>query len=66
MKCYPEIKEKEEMRKIIGRYGLTGKQQVRFVLEVLILKLLIACVEVDSTKDFNIVLTCLLFTGEPH
>uniref|UniRef100_A0A2K6U103 ABC transporter domain-containing protein n=1 Tax=Saimiri boliviensis boliviensis TaxID=39432 RepID=A0A2K6U103_SAIBB len=26
MKCYPEIKEKEEMRKIIGRYGLTGKQ----------------------------------------
>lgn len=29
MKCYPEIKEKEEMRKIIGRYGLTGKQQVR-------------------------------------
>lgn len=30
MKCYPEIKEKEEMRKIIGRYGLTGKQQVRF------------------------------------
>lgn len=30
MKCYPEIKEKEEMRKIIGRYGLTGKQQVGF------------------------------------
>lgn len=29
MKCYPDIKEKEEMRKIIGRYGLTGKQQVR-------------------------------------
>lgn len=29
MKCFPEIKEKEEMRKIIGRYGLTGKQQVR-------------------------------------
>uniref|UniRef100_A0A8C5NX39 ABC transporter domain-containing protein n=1 Tax=Jaculus jaculus TaxID=51337 RepID=A0A8C5NX39_JACJA len=28
MKCYPEIKEKEEMRKIIGRYDLTGKQQV--------------------------------------
>ena len=28
MKCYPAIKEKEEMRKIIGRYGLTGKQQV--------------------------------------
>lgn len=30
MKCFPEIKEKEEMRKIIGRYGLTGKQQVWF------------------------------------
>lgn len=28
MKCFPDIKEKEEMRKIIGRYGLTGKQQV--------------------------------------
>ncbi|KAF7706178.1 hypothetical protein HF521_019432 [Silurus meridionalis] len=28
MKCYPNIKEKEEMRKIIGRYGLTGQQQV--------------------------------------
>ena len=28
MKCYPEFKEREEMRKVIGRYGLTGKQQV--------------------------------------
>ena len=28
MKCYPDFKEREEMRKIIGRYGLTGKQQV--------------------------------------
>ncbi|XP_026550351.1 ATP-binding cassette sub-family F member 2-like isoform X2 [Notechis scutatus] len=28
LRCYPDIKEKEEMRKIIGRYGLTGKQQV--------------------------------------
>ncbi|XP_043225716.1 ATP-binding cassette sub-family F member 2-like [Amphibalanus amphitrite] len=28
MKEFPEIKEKEEMRKVIGRYGLTGKQQV--------------------------------------
>lgn len=28
MKCYPEVKEKEEMRKIIGRYGLTGQQQI--------------------------------------
>ncbi|CAL8401465.1 ATP-binding cassette sub-family F member 2 [Gadus morhua] len=27
MKCYPDFKEREEMRKIIGRYGLTGKQQ---------------------------------------
>jgi ATP-binding cassette, subfamily F, member 2 len=27
MKEYPEIKEIEEMRKIIGRYGLTGRQQ---------------------------------------
>ncbi|XP_059174746.1 ATP-binding cassette sub-family F member 2-like [Physella acuta] len=28
MKCYPDVKEKEEMRKIIGRFGLTGMQQV--------------------------------------
>ncbi|KAK7478947.1 hypothetical protein BaRGS_00029814 [Batillaria attramentaria] len=28
MKCYPEVKEREDMRKIIGRYGLTGMQQV--------------------------------------
>ena len=27
-KSFPEIKEREEMRRIIGRYGLTGKQQV--------------------------------------
>lgn len=28
MKCFPEIKEVEDMRKSIGRYGLTGKQQI--------------------------------------
>jgi len=28
MKCFPEVKEVEEMRRIIGRYGLSGKQQV--------------------------------------
>lgn len=28
MRCFPEVKEVEEMRKIIGRYGLTGRQQV--------------------------------------
>jgi len=28
MKEFPEVKEKEEMRRIVGRYGLTGKQQV--------------------------------------
>jgi ATP-binding cassette subfamily F protein 2 len=28
MKCYPEVKDLEQMRKIIGRYGLTGRQQV--------------------------------------
>ncbi|CAG0881227.1 unnamed protein product [Cyprideis torosa] len=28
LKEFPDIKEKEEMRKIIGRYGLSGKQQV--------------------------------------
>lgn len=29
MKAFPDVKEREEMRKIIGRYGLTGRQQVR-------------------------------------
>lgn len=28
MKEFPNVKEREEMRKIIGRYGLTGRQQV--------------------------------------
>lgn len=28
MKAFPAIKEREEMRKVIGRYGLTGRQQV--------------------------------------
>jgi ATP-binding cassette subfamily F protein 2 len=28
MKEFPEVKEKQDMRNIIGRYGLTGKQQV--------------------------------------
>lgn len=25
---FPDVKEKEEMRSIIGRYGLTGREQV--------------------------------------
>ncbi|KAI1303150.1 ATP-binding cassette sub-family F member 2 [Halotydeus destructor] len=28
MKCFPDVKEVEDMRKIIGRYGLSGRQQV--------------------------------------
>lgn len=28
LKSFPEVKEKEEMRKIIGKYGLSGRQQV--------------------------------------
>ncbi|GFQ70170.1 ATP-binding cassette sub-family F member 2 [Trichonephila clavata] len=28
MTSFPEVKEKEDMRKIIGRFGLTGRQQV--------------------------------------
>lgn len=28
LKEFPEVREREEMRKIIGRYGLTGRQQV--------------------------------------
>ncbi len=29
LKSFPDVKEKEDMRKIIGRYGLTGREQVR-------------------------------------
>ena len=28
MKCFPEVKEIEEMRRAIGRFSLTGKQQM--------------------------------------
>ena len=28
MKAYPDVKEREDMRRIIGRYGLSGTQQV--------------------------------------
>ena len=28
MKEFPEIKERDDMRKIVGRYGLSGQQQV--------------------------------------
>jgi len=28
LKAYPEVKEREDMRRIVGRYGLTGAQQV--------------------------------------
>ena len=28
MKQFPEVKERDEMRRIIGRYGITGKAQV--------------------------------------
>jgi hypothetical protein len=34
MKAFPAIKEREEMRKIIGRYGLTGRQQVCFHIKL--------------------------------
>jgi len=27
-KCYPEIKEVEQLRKLVGRYGITGKLQL--------------------------------------
>lgn len=28
LRAFPQVTEREEMRKIIGRYGLTGRQQV--------------------------------------
>jgi ATP-binding cassette subfamily F protein 2 len=38
MQSFPEVKEKEEMRKIIGRYGLTGRQQVRLTRRTFLVK----------------------------
>ena len=32
LKAYPEVKEREDMRRIIGRYGLTGAQQVLYFI----------------------------------
>jgi ATP-binding cassette subfamily F protein 2 len=34
LKSFPEIKEREKMRKIIGRYGLAERQQVRNFIHV--------------------------------
>jgi len=34
MKKFPEIKERDEMRKIIGRYGITGKQQTAAIKQL--------------------------------
>lgn len=31
MKSFPDVKEIEEMRRMIGRFGLTGQQQVGLV-----------------------------------
>ena len=30
MKKFPEVKDRDDMRRIIGRYGISGKQQVSF------------------------------------
>ena len=32
MKCFPEVKELEDMRRAIGKFALTGKQQVSFLI----------------------------------
>lgn len=31
LKCFPDMKDEEVMRRSIGRYGLTGKQQVHIM-----------------------------------
>lgn len=41
MRAFPDVKEREEMRKIIGRYGLTGRQQVNYYFIFLKTKLII-------------------------
>ena len=31
MQQFPNIKERDDMRRIIGRYGLSGQQQVAYI-----------------------------------
>ena len=50
MKCYPEIKDREEMRKIVGRFGLTGTQQVSWVELVVIF---ILCIKVHVSCNLQ-------------
>jgi ATP-binding cassette subfamily F protein 2 len=33
LKSFPEVVEREEMRKIIGRYGLTGRGNIKSVIK---------------------------------
>ena len=32
LKKFPEVKDRDDMRRIIGRYGVSGKQQVSFLI----------------------------------
>lgn len=54
MKEFPDVKEKEEMRKIIGRYGLTGRQQVialAFVPNLVIINFLFKVCPIRQLSD---------------
>ncbi len=58
MKCYPEFKEREEMRKVIGRYGLTGKQQVNCLVFYYFIQ------QISSTLFIDVLF--FLKLGEPY
>lgn len=57
MQSFPEVKEKEEMRKIIGRYGLTGRQQVTLSYNTLGVKCRHCYIIVNCTNYIKV--TCL-------
>ena len=44
MNCYPEEKEEEDMRRALGMYGLTGKQQVCVRVHVCVRACVCVCV----------------------
>jgi len=60
MQSFPEVKEKEEMRKIIGRYGLTGRQQVS---EVKLQYIVVRCL---FSLEINFIEGHFLFINVPQ
>jgi hypothetical protein len=57
MQSFPEVKEIDDMRKTIGRYGLSGKQQASQILRVYCWYAHYYCIPVflNSKTEFRII-----------